>query len=360
LALSGTRTAGCVPDVQGKQVDALWDSGAEITLVRQDVATELVGHGASVAELETPIRVSGIGAGEMRATQFLSSTVKFRDGTPRTLLSIIVPILPYSFIIGYDFMHLQGIAMCPGENGIRLLDMRRDGNPVIYSVDPNVDESDKKSVFAARQKRISNCKHQLGSRAKKAVKRYQERWSKMSSEDQDLLTNMALIRIKDLSEAELNERLQRSKLKFVDREINIIQSDSKESVKMSVPECDFPEYQKELVSLVERYPTVFSSSTADVGKSTGNQVTIRLAINTAVNVRNYRTPLKLRSVLKVLIDDLMTAGVIEKCDLNEFNSPVLLVPKKNDGSIGAKTHRMVVDYRALNKIIETVVYPMPR
>jgi hypothetical protein len=114
--------------------------------------------------------------------------------------------------------------------------------------------------------------------------------------------------------------------------------------KLAVPDCDFPEHQEQLVSLINRFPKVFSSSTADVGKSTGNRVTIRLAINTAVNVRNYRTPLKLRLVLKILIDDLMTAGVIEKCESNEFNSPVLLVPKKNDGLINAKTDRMVVDY----------------
>ena len=164
-----------------------------------------------------------------------------------------------------------------------------------------------------------------------------------------------------MDEATFKERLNKTSLKQENEvTINVTQNTNDSTPILIVPECDFPEYQPQLNELVNKYPEIFSKSRSDVGKSTGNKVTIRLTTDAAVNVRNYRTPMKLRPILSNLITELVDAKVIEECESNEYNSPVLLVPKKSDGTIGAKTHRMVIDYRALNKIIETVVYPMPR
>jgi hypothetical protein len=306
------------------------------------------------------MHVSGIGEGEMVATEQLSSTVKFRDGKSRILVSIIVPELPYSVIVGLDFMAQEGIGFVPNDDGIELFDNRVEGGPIIYSGIWSDTEDEHQTAAETKVGSARISQHRLGSRGKKSIKRYLKRWNGMEEADRDLVRSLACIKLTDLSEKELNNRLNRSKLDFVEKQVNIVVESDQKSERMRVPKCDFPECQQKLEDLVDEFPDVFSSSTADVGKSTGNRVTIRLAINTAVNVRNYRTPLKLRSVLKSLIGDLLEAGVIEKCESNEFNSPVLLVPKKSDGTLGAKTHRMVVDYRALNKIIETVVYPMPR
>jgi len=113
-----------------------------------------------------------------------------------------------------------------------------------------------------------------------------------------------------------------------------------------------------LEDLINEYRDVFSSGSSDVGHAKVPTVSIKLAQDEVVNLKNYRTPLKLKSVLEKLVQDLLDADIIETCSSNEFNSPCLLVPKKVDG--GGDAYRLVVDYRALNKIIENVVFPIPR
>ena len=54
--------------------------------------------------------------------------------------------------------------------------------------------------------------------------------------------------------------------------------------------------------------------------------------NAQVNVANYRTPLKLRDIMRKLIQDLADAGIIEPCENNQFNSPCMLVDKKTDAN----------------------------
>ena len=63
--------------------------------------------------------------------------------------------------------------------------------------------------------------------------------------------------------------------------------------------------------------------------------------------------------MKGCIDELLEAGVIKKCDKSQYISPCLLVPKKMEAGKDMG-HRLVIDYRKLNDILETVVYPMPR
>ncbi len=63
--------------------------------------------------------------------------------------------------------------------------------------------------------------------------------------------------------------------------------------------------------------------------------------------------------MKGYIDELLEAGVIEKCDKSQYNSLCLLVPKKTEAGKDAG-HQLVIDYRKLNNILETVVYLMPR
>ncbi len=133
------------------------------------------------------------------------------------------------------------------------------------------------------------------------------------------------------------------------------------SSNLNIPQCDFPEYQQSLENLVHEFQDIFSASTADVGKSQTSkkrQVQINLTSTVPVNVPNYRTPLKLRHVLRKLLDDLIEGGIIEKCENNEYNSPCLLVPKK--ALEGAPQYRLVIDFHRLNKVIENVVYPIPR
>ncbi len=101
-------------------------------------------------------------------------------------------------------------------------------------------------------------------------------------------------------------------------------------VKLQAPRCDFPEFQERLDKLVSRFPAVFAVSGLDVGKSKGEEVKLVLKNDNPVNLRNYRTPLKLQDVMKGCINELLEVGVIEKCDKSQYNSPCLLVPKKTE------------------------------
>ncbi len=103
---------------------------------------------------------------------------------------------------------------------------------------------------------------------------------------------------------------------------------------------------------MSRFPAVFAASGSDVGKSKGEEVKLVLKNDNPVNLRKYRTPLKLWDIMKGCIDELLEAGVIEKCDKLQYNSLCLLVPKKTEA--GKDTgHWLVIDYRKLNNILET-------
>ena len=68
--------------------------------------------------------------------------------------------------------------------------------------------------------------------------------------------------------------------------------------------------------------------------------------------------------MKNLIDELLNAGVIEKCVSSDYNSPCLLVPKKTDnGTEKSEDSNMVwhlvIDYRKLNPVVQNISLPMP-
>ena len=76
--------------------------------------------------------------------------------------------------------------------------------------------------------------------------------------------------------------------------------------------------------------------------------------------RQYPIPIALRPVLQEQIEKWLETGTIRKCKVNtSFNSPLLLVPKKNkEGQI--VSHRVCLDVRMLNKILPpTFNYPVP-
>lgn len=74
-------------------------------------------------------------------------------------------------------------------------------------------------------------------------------------------------------------------------------------------------------------------------------------------IRQFRIPDMHKIELQEQINDLEAKGIISKSQ-SPWNSPVFLVPKKDDES-GKKQYRMVVDYRALNKVIQPTSYPIP-
>ncbi len=173
-----------------------------------------------------------------------------------------------------------------------------------------------------------------------------QHWEALLPEDRELICRLNEVKLVDLPEDELLSRLEKLNLVEHSRSSEQTMQATAHASKLVIPQCDFPEYQQPLEDLIHKFHDIFSASTADVRKSQTSkkhQVQINLTSMVPVNVPNYRTPLKLRHVLKKLLNDLIEGGVIEKCENNEYNSPCLLVPKK--APEGAPQYHLMIDFR---------------
>ena len=361
--------AGCLPDVQGLKVDTLWDSGASGTIVANESASNLEQKGAVREPTERGVRICGIGDGEMYATERLKAIITFSDGIAREISALIVPSSPHELILGLDFMQEQKIIFSPTgdpDKNFKLMDGALSDHPVIYdssTCNPDLVHSNSVQIEQTESERICAAavsSHSLYTQVSQATfDEVEKGWQNLPEENRELIEILCSARLVDVPLAELEARLQKSKFFTADIFTQTETVNSTTESKLECPKCDFPEFQTELDQLINKHAKVFSSSAQDVGKSTGKRVVLKLKRDEPVNERNYRTAMKLRPVLQELVNDLMEAGVIEKCLQSEYNSPCLLVPKKADRG-GEPGYRLVIDYRGLNKIIENVVYPMPR
>lgn len=78
---------------------------------------------------------------------------------------------------------------------------------------------------------------------------------------------------------------------------------------------------------------------------------------TSVFTKPYRLPHAQKGEIKQQIDNMLNEGIIEPCS-SEWSSPILLVPKKTDGT-SKKKWRLVIDYRKLNNVIQDDKFPLP-
>ena len=82
-------------------------------------------------------------------------------------------------------------------------------------------------------------------------------------------------------------------------------------------------------------------------------MTIDTGDHPPVAKKPYTLALKHYDWVKKEIDKLLEAGVIRESH-SSWSAPIVVVPKGDGGK------RLCVDYRALNKITRTYVWPMPR
>jgi hypothetical protein len=105
----------------------------------------------------------------------------------------------------------------------------------------------------------------------------------------------------------------------------------------------------ELEKLMSNFPGLFSEQ---LGTVKGMVCQIELSDPTPVRSRPYQcSPPRLR-ILRELVNDLLNKGVIRK-SFSQYASPAFLVPKSGGG------HRMVIDYRLLNRKVVFDAFPMP-
>ena len=128
---------------------------------------------------------------------------------------------------------------------------------------------------------------------------------------------------------------------------------SSKSLEDELSSLDFPENKTDLIRILNRN----RNAVALTGESLGRTNVIEHRINLVDNskpmfVLNFRLPISRRNIVESLIEDMKNQEVIKE-SLSPYNSPLLLVPKK-DG-----TWRFVIDYRRLNKDTIPDRMPMP-
>ena len=110
-----------------------------------------------------------------------------------------------------------------------------------------------------------------------------------------------------------------------------------------------------LKGILQKFRAVFSSSSFDVGAFTGAKAELKFkeGIEKPVFVPVRRIPHSSREWLTKHLSEMEEKGIITKTKASTWNSPLFLVPKKD------KSWRPVSDFRALNKQLEDVYFPIP-
>ena len=111
--------------------------------------------------------------------------------------------------------------------------------------------------------------------------------------------------------------------------------------------------KSKLHHLLEEYTDIISASEEDMGRTNVVRHTINTGDANPVRQPPRRLPFHQRSMVKQMLDDMFSKGIIEPA-AGPWSSPIVLVPKK-DGSI-----RFCVDFRRLNSLTKKDAQPLPR
>lgn len=111
--------------------------------------------------------------------------------------------------------------------------------------------------------------------------------------------------------------------------------------------------QEDIRKLLRTYSNVFSHSQTDLGRTSIVQHVIDTGDHKPIKLRPYRTSPENREEISRQVQEMLKNDLVEE-SCSAWSAPVILV-KKKDGSA-----RFVVDYRALNKITSSDVFPLPR
>lgn len=114
-----------------------------------------------------------------------------------------------------------------------------------------------------------------------------------------------------------------------------------------------PSAEKQLLSLCGQFADIFALEDDPMSVNNFYKQKLRVRDNDPVYTKNYRLPNSQKEEINKQVDNLLKNNLIEPSQ-SDYNSPVILVPKK-----GGKW-RMCIDYRLVNKKLIADKYPLPR
>jgi hypothetical protein len=110
-----------------------------------------------------------------------------------------------------------------------------------------------------------------------------------------------------------------------------------------------PDHSAEPEEFIRSFPVLFSDK---LGTVKGMVCHIDLTDSTPVRSRSYQCSPPRLQLLREIVQDLIDKGVVVR-SYSQYASPAFPVPKPNGG------HRILVDYRLLNKKVVFGAFPMP-
>ena len=111
--------------------------------------------------------------------------------------------------------------------------------------------------------------------------------------------------------------------------------------------------QQQLDFLLRTFKDQFVKDEMTIGTTPLTQMSIDTGDSDPVSQKPYPIAMKQYQWVKEEIDKLLEAGVIRNSH-SSWSAPIIVVPKGDGGKC------LVIDYRALNKVMRKFVWPMPK
>lgn len=139
----------------------------------------------------------------------------------------------------------------------------------------------------------------------------------------------------------------------------IIKEKKYDSINNICPRTDHLSDQQKnnLENLLKNFPNLFTKPDEKLTYTTNVTAEIITNNETPVCSKFYQYPMSLKYEVNKQVSELLANG-IKRPSRSPYNSSVWIVPKKLDAS-NEKKHRMVIDYRKLNKVTIADKYHIP-
>lgn len=117
------------------------------------------------------------------------------------------------------------------------------------------------------------------------------------------------------------------------------------------------QHQRQILPLCKEFDDIFALEDDKMTVNNFYTQKFRVKDDSPVYVKNYRLPFSQREEIARQVEKLRKNELVEPSSA-EFNSPILLVPKKSTDK--TKKWRLCIDYRLVNRKLIADKYPLPR
>ena len=135
---------------------------------------------------------------------------------------------------------------------------------------------------------------------------------------------------------------------------------NRNEIVMNKLKTNFPKQFKDPLSkLCNSYCDIFALENEQISANNFYKQKLRLNDKSPTYIKNYRIPHSQKDEIEEQVKKLVDDGIVEP-SMSNYNSPLLLVPKKSLPNSEKKRWRLVIDYRQVNKKLIADKFPLPR